>query len=1154
MGELFLALLPFGLFGCSHMMKSKETCDDCVTMIHSSQERSLEGIAKDIDALERHIDWYGSVTAKHPDIWGQARLTAYRQEFERAFAADKSFATMDNFRQFQGALARSDQSFLASAFALNLAITGREAGLIPPEPIQVQTITSTQTQSRDADTTGDKKAKSVEEKIPADPTSETSTPKTKEKENTLTVTDDGKIVVKDNTSTTRESKTKDVSPVPIPTSATIPTDLVTNTTSQINRTNVAFQQALPGFGTNGLTLEPSVILDQKKRFLDHLNQIRRVNEGDDNSDSPGYALYLMRVPVSVLPGKKTDIGYGAEIMMSVNPVLGDDLLPLTYRNLVINDMVDQFSELLTALVNTAREEGLDVDEIIKQKPVKGEANALRPTLKSASKKLRPRSPAPAPFRTSEFAFPMDHVEVLFGDEFTNPMVETVLFKFNEEIKGKRVVHLHDVRSFVREQIVAAYRLLTSGQPDSWHRFCTPELAKAVRDVDGDGGLNPSSPISVIRAEFNLAMGSQRPNFVNDPKRDLLEALAWGLLMDAAVLNELLVRDIKETATNRGYAPPALAWLDYFHPNPSSQARTAFNTYVEQRWPIYTFAVDPVLEQQNIQDTFSQRREMQLSLALAFSSGRMNAQQFTRFSRRLEADYQTIDLNRTVVGFSHGDNTFGWRFYPRFQTPDIPGNLEVITRDLIGGSMTRNQDLKERRLEPGQRECVALIVMPSFVPYATLNISSNWFELTNPKHKKFSTQEAIKLGTVVRSIESCSDINTNTGRHGDLGRLLAKTKQLAARLPLQDMNFQIPYQNTLGGFEFFNSGITDLVPKLDGWYGAEGITPARETELFLMGDHFSVTNTQLVAGGVEIAITDRDLISRQVVRVKIPPNAVPTSDPDLKYSKSGSYVEIRLATSNGVSGRLRVPVIKDPPPATVPLLSSHQGAGVYRDRDTDLFLQGTNLASVKKVIAAGKDVSFEVIGPSVLKVAIPRDSKVLTSPDGKEWIDLQATGTDGVSNLYAVPVVKPTPAPMKDAPKEPTTLPTLTSNQFEIAFRYKNLGIEAVEVPNRRPNLRVKLNGLPRPTNTVRLTVACASPKLDDIVFDLRYDPKNDSTEEFSEKLMQELFTRTATQFGPSNTNPVRELKLNCTVTWQEGGKHSLAQELTTRWIEVLPLE
>ena len=40
---------------------------------------------------------------------------------------------------------------------------------------------------------------------------------------------------------------------------------------------------------------------------------------------------------------------------------------------------------------------------------------------------------------------------------------------------------------------------------------------------------------------------------------------------------------------------------------------------------------------------------------------------TRYSASKRTD--TIALNRTQVGFSHGENTFGWQLYPRFQTPD-----------------------------------------------------------------------------------------------------------------------------------------------------------------------------------------------------------------------------------------------------------------------------------------------------------------------------------------------------------------------------------------------------------------------------------------------------------------------------------------------------
>jgi hypothetical protein len=54
------------------------------------------------------------------------------------------------------------------------------------------------------------------------------------------------------------------------------------------------------------------------------------------------------------------------------------------------------------------------------------------------------------------------------------------------------------------------------------------------------------------------------------------------------------------------------------------------------------------------------------------------------SLRLEWDMATIARNRTVVGFSHGNDAFEWRFYPQSQTPPIEGNLAALGQSLFGG--------------------------------------------------------------------------------------------------------------------------------------------------------------------------------------------------------------------------------------------------------------------------------------------------------------------------------------------------------------------------------------------------------------------------------------------------------------------------------------
>jgi hypothetical protein len=101
----------------------------------------------------------------------------------------------------------------------------------------------------------------------------------------------------------------------------------------------------------GITLEPTLYLDQKSVYLNHLHELRRISEGDDTADSPGYALNLVRFPVSVLPGRRTEKGYGAEVTMTLRPHLNDELLPTTFRNLVLNDLVDQIAFPVTQFIN-----------------------------------------------------------------------------------------------------------------------------------------------------------------------------------------------------------------------------------------------------------------------------------------------------------------------------------------------------------------------------------------------------------------------------------------------------------------------------------------------------------------------------------------------------------------------------------------------------------------------------------------------------------------------------------------------------------------------------------------------------------------------------------------------------------------------------------
>ena len=243
-------------------------------------------------------------------------------------------------------------------------------------------------------------------------------------------------------------------------------------------------------------------------------------------------------------------------------------------------------------------------------------------------------------------------------------------------------------------------------------------------------------------------------------------------------------------------------------------------------------------------------ETQLALSLAFVNGQIGAGSFTRYVRRIEQDIDTIALNRTAVGFSDGDHTFGWRFYPRVQDPPVAGNLQVAFQDLLIGAYGPGYKLRHERLEPGIRECVALVIMPSFIPGVDFDVIGNWFRLAHPKSKALDLKDALRLSRKVRAIQELDPGERPwpvSGRGRGPGN--QRLEQVSQRLPLQRQQVDVPFENTHGGFEMLSLGVTDLAPELVGWYGAPGIDPCNDTALFLVGDNFSVHQTRVIVGGV-----------------------------------------------------------------------------------------------------------------------------------------------------------------------------------------------------------------------------------------------------------------------------------------------------------------
>lgn len=490
----------------------------------------------------------------------------------------------------------------------------------------------------------------------------------------------------------------------------------------------------------------------------------------------------------------------------------------------------------------------------------------------------------------------------------------------------------EVRGHLAEELEAAYDFLAlDARRHLWQELPGLNLAALVRG-------RQARDLAAARCRFFSAIGTGDEDGIelighaadgpdpggiccDEPQptapicRTTTAVLAWSILVESSLLNERLIADTREAATARGQSGgPAGCAGPFYGPDPAPEARAAFNDYVRTRWPIRVFALDPVSNEQNVDDSYARRRELQIAMAMASASGPLNAQAMQRYTRRLELDMATVALNKTAVGFAHGPDTFGWRFYPRVQTPPTRGTLATLGETVCGGPSS-DADLAQRELEPGQRECAAIIVMPAFVPWITLDVRTSWFSLTHPKQIDPGISQTLTLSRAVQSMRTTAHAcGRCAGPHasGSLPQLLRLVDQLERRLPMQTLQAQIPHENTAGGFELFSAGISDLAPELLGWYGAPGIDPAAVTSLFLVGKGFSVHDTRVIAGGRPARFR---LLSREIIQVEIPsgaatvpaPTCTATTRPPASHGMgcalSGSRPAARPRTAGGETGLL-----------------------------------------------------------------------------------------------------------------------------------------------------------------------------------------------------------------------------------------------------------
>ncbi len=960
-------------------------------------DTSVQKLAQAMDWLEEELLEDGSVVAKAPDVWGEARLTAHRAEFEKQMAAQ-----VDDFQvRFNASVSRSDQAFLASALALNNSASAGGSGNTAP---------FTQ----------------VNQMLPG------------------------------------------IAPVPTPADGSQPAPASPGTMTVFNTAPGQLFSGQSPFGTDfdKVQLEQTIELDQRARYLNHLHELRRLNEGDDTADSPGYSLNLVRIPISILPGSKTRRGHSAEITVTAEPVITDQLLPSTFRALVINDLVDQLTvpvvagrkqavkreKLLQSLHRALRRVAeivvCELDKIhvdvaedlanldwftydgfvqivngIESKYSPDEIKSQIDKIKKEIKEISENSAAlPSDQLVSrcecltelinlfmpvaeEFAcvFPEQARQIceLLGEYKAGPenkstiRIGSISVEINEDRinKGIEILKQADVSHNNMESSRAILNNITEvinltselsinrfadRPPVSGHRRARSPLSgealqsilggdviqlvkEAIRFLPEDDRSVASAVRNLLRDELEnayetvfypdhllalqrldlihleqcLATGSgvhtQRCCFktlrdswdLNDG--DLRELLCWPILVESLLLNRQLNADIRHVSQDpECQCLTTGADLIFYGLDPDPTARLAFVQYVKCRWPVHVFALDPVAQEQNVTDQYAMRREMQLAMALALSQGRIGAQTATRYARRLEMDMETVALNRTAVAFGHGRDTFGWRFSPRVQTPEFESNGKVLFRDMLLGGPNRDELKKQWQLEPGMRECYAVVLMPSFITHVRFDSRGHFSPLVcdhlgakTPADTRSSMTDTVELSHMVREMQNyavCAQSEAHLYRDGEVDRLMKRVEQLSSRLPLQTTYSRVPNENTLGGFEMFSSGVTDLAPELYDWFGEPGAKEGRDTRVFLIGSNFSVTGTKVIAGN---QVVDHVLLSREVMEITIPASALST------LVDGEKKIDIHVATPYGVSQHLHIPfeeAEKAPAPAAPPRLT------------------------------------------------------------------------------------------------------------------------------------------------------------------------------------------------------------------------------------------
>ena len=111
-------------------------------------------------------------------------------------------------------------------------------------------------------------------------------------------------------------------------------------------------QAVKPAKAAGPSVEPTELERQHSTYVKVNQALRQLNMGDDNSRMAGYGLYKFRIPVSVLPGRRTQRGHSAVVTLRAQLDIDANHLSNTFPRLIIADLVDNVTPIIESRWDT----------------------------------------------------------------------------------------------------------------------------------------------------------------------------------------------------------------------------------------------------------------------------------------------------------------------------------------------------------------------------------------------------------------------------------------------------------------------------------------------------------------------------------------------------------------------------------------------------------------------------------------------------------------------------------------------------------------------------------------------------------------------------------------------------------------------------------